>query len=183
MPTWRPWDYNLARISPEESGYFRFVSSIAERIPEEYKDNLVILPHPLIKDAFVNTTLERYVTTEGSYDDILKETELLITDYSSIAYDAFYRGAKVIFCWEEMEYCMEQYGGYLKLNEENVFGDVSRNYEDIPELIRSNYLLPQRPEYLERFKSLVEFHDGKNTARLIEALSKDNIVKIPKNIR
>ncbi|WP_426350494.1 CDP-glycerol glycerophosphotransferase family protein [Alloiococcus sp. CFN-8] len=180
MPTWRPWDYNLARVAPEESGYYRFVSSIAERIPEEYKEDFIILPHPLIKDAFVNTTLERYVTTGASYDDILKETDILITDYSSIAYDAFNRGAKVIFCWEEMECCMRQYRGYLKLNEENVFGDVSRSYEDIPELIRGNYLLPQKPEYLERFKALVEYNDGNNTARVIDALSKDKIVRIPK---
>ena len=49
------------------------------------------------------------------YDDILKHTKLLITDYSSIAYDAFYRGCNVIFYWEELQECLEAYGPSTKL--------------------------------------------------------------------
>ncbi len=115
---------------------------------------------------------------DARYDDILQQTRILITDYSSIAYDAFYRGARVIFYWEEKDFCMSQYGPSTKLmlNEENVYGDYFYNTVGLPEAIRDNYDHPQKEEYVEKYSHIVQFRDGRNTERLIEFLKEDKLI-------
>jgi len=176
MLTWRSWEYNILESNYKKSRYYNMVKKIIENIPEEYKNKLLFLPHPLIFDKFKNTDLNKWIPDVLSYDKILEDTALLITDYSSIAYSAFYRGSNVIFCFEELEDCMKQYESYLMLNEKNIFGDISYNYNDIYTLVKNNYLRPQKEKYKNRYKKIVEFHDGKNTNRLIDCLKKDKFI-------
>ena len=89
---------------------------------------------------------------EAQNQKILEETKLLITDYSSISYSAFYRGANIIFCWEELEACMKEYQSHLMLNEDNAFGDISYDFSDIKELVKNNYLSHQSKNYQNRYK-------------------------------
>jgi len=173
MPTWRPWDYNIIRVNPLESSYFNFIKKIFEQIPREYLDKVILLPHPLFKETLPENELSNYIPKQFIYDNILKDTALLITDYSSISYDAFYRGANVIFCWEEKDYCMSCYNNTLMLNEENVFADVSYEYEDLGDLIRKNYKTKQEPEHIAKYRKIVEFNDNNNTDRLIKMLEND----------
>ena len=124
------------------------------------------------------TAVIKKIVLDARYDDVLKDTAVLITDYSSIAYDAFYRGSRVVFYWEEKDYCLSQYGPSTKLmlNEGNVYGDVAYSTENLGEIIKKNYNNPQTEEYKNRYSKLVNFHDGKNTERLIEFLKKDGII-------
>jgi len=176
MLTWRPWDYNVIVSDYKKSTYYKMTKKIINSIPSEYKDKVYILPHPLILNKFRNTDLDKWIPEILSYDKILEDTALLITDYSSIAYSAFYRGSNIIFCWEELHECMEKYGSHLMLNDKNVFGDVSYQYEDLAKLMKKNYLKPQTEKYKKKYKSIVTFSDNKNTDRLIEFLKKDNMI-------
>lgn len=176
MTTWRPWDYNVLESNYKESSYYKMIKNIIKNIPEEYKDKVNLLPHPLVKDKFEKTDLKKYILDEISYDKVLEKTSLLITDYSSISYSAFYRGSNVIFCWNEKDECMSHYGAHLMLNEKNTFGDYSYDYKDLPKLIKNNYNKPQSKEHLNNYRKIVEFHDGKNTERLVECLKKDKFI-------
>ena len=73
---------------------------------------------------------------------------------------------------------MAQYGPSTKLmlNEENVYGDFFYSEEGLSEAIFKNYNNPQTEEYKQRYSRLVDYHDGKNTERLIEFLKKDGII-------
>ena len=177
MPTWRPWDYNTLVSDYTNSNYYNMVLNIYNNIPEELKERVVILPHPLIIDIFKNTPLGKYIPEIITYDKILEDTALLITDYSSIAYSAFYRGANVIFVWNEKEECMNKYEGHLMLNEDNVFGDYIYDYSKLEEVIKNNYLKGQNEEYKEKYSRIVEFHDNNNTQRLINLLEQDGFLK------
>ena len=180
MPTWRPWELNTAKQDFKETPYFKLLMKIYNNVPEELKEKVIILPHPLVANELsdADEEVKAKVLTGARYDDILKETRVLITDYSSIAYDAFYRGSSVIFYWEEKDYCMRQYGPSTKLmlNDENVYGDFFYSEEGLKESIRVNYNNPQKEEYREKYSRIVEFSDGKNTERLIELLKKDSII-------
>lgn len=176
MLTWRSWEYNILESDYKKSNYYKMVKNIIKNVPKEYHDKLLVLPHPLILDKFKNTDLNKWIPDILSYDKILEDTSLLITDYSSIAYSAFYRGANVIFCWEELDECMQHYKSHLMLNEKNAFGDISYNYNDITSLVKNNYLQPQSEKYKKRYKKIVEFDDNKNTDRLIECLKKDKFI-------
>ena len=118
--------------------------------------------------------MKQYLNVTDKYDDILKDTRILITDYSSIAYDAFYRGCNVIFYWEEKDECLENYGPTTKLmlNEHNAYGDICYSAQDLSNVFERNYCEGQQPEYIERYRHLVEYHDGHNADRLIECLKK-----------
>ncbi len=180
MPTWRPWEINAARDDFTQTAYFKMVMKIYESVPDKLKDKVVILPHPLIVNELrrLDSSVAEKMVIGARYDDILKQTRVLITDYSSIAYDAFYRGSRVIFYWEEKDYCMEQYGPSTKLmlNEENVYGDYFYNTDGLSEAIEFNYDNPQNEKYISRYSKIVEFHDSKNTERLIELLKEDEII-------
>ncbi len=176
MPTWRSWDYSTLASDCEQSSYYNMVLNIYNNIPETLKDRVIILPHPLVMNIFKKTPLGKYIPEVISYDLILEDTALLITDYSSIAYSAFYRGANVVFVWKELEECMEHYGGSLMLNEANVFGDIVYEYEKLGKIVENNYLKSQQEKYIQAYDKIVEFRDRKNTERLIELLKRDKII-------
>lgn len=180
MPTWRPWEINAIREDFNNTGYFKMIMNIYNSVPDDLKEKVIILPHPLILNELkhIDQSVANKMIVNARYDDILKETRLLITDYSSIAYDAFYRGERVIFYWEEKDECMANYGPTTKLmlNEDNVYGDYFYNTDGLSESIRFNYDNPQQQKYIDRYSKIVEFRDGKNTERLIELLKKDNII-------
>lgn len=176
MPTWRPWDYTTLISNPQSSSYYNFVLSIYNSIPEKLKDKVVLLPHPLVLDMFRKTELGKRIPEIISYDLILQDTALLITDYSSISYSAFYRGANVIFVWNEKDECMSHYGGHLMLNEENVFGDIVYKYDELGGAVIANYLNGQKQIHINNYNKIVEFRDNKNTERLIEKLIQDKII-------
>ncbi|MBQ3889250.1 MAG: CDP-glycerol glycerophosphotransferase family protein, partial [Clostridia bacterium] len=180
MPTWRPWEINDARRDFTSTAYYKMMERIYNAVPEDLRDKVIILPHPLIVNELhkISASLSSKIRLDVRYDDVLRQTAVLITDYSSIAYDAFYRGSRVIFCWEEKDACMAHYGPSTKLmlNEDNVFGDVFYNTDELGEAIRRNYTGSQYEPYRERYSRLVEFHDGHNTDRLIEFLKEDGIL-------
>lgn len=182
MPTWRPWEINLARDDFENTGYFKMVMKIYNSIPDDLKDKVIILPHPLILNELnhIDSNIAEKMLIGARYDDVLQQARLLITDYSSIAYDAFQRGSRVIFYWEEKDYCMAQYGPTTKLmlNEDNVYGDYFYNTDGLSEAIEENYYNAQKEEYKQKFSKIVQFSDGKNTERLIKMLSDDGIIKL-----
>ena len=180
MPTWRPWEINTARTDFSETPYFKMLMKLYNNVPDELKDKVIILPHPLIVNELskASPSVVDKIVLGARYDDILKQARVLVTDYSSIAYDAFYRGTRVIFYWEEKDYCMMQYGPSTKLmlNEENVYGDYFYSENGLSKAIKENYENPQTEEYKERYSKLVDFHDGKNTQRLVEFLKNDKII-------
>jgi CDP-glycerol glycerophosphotransferase (TagB/SpsB family) len=174
MATWRPWEFADLRVRAEDTKYFKMLNEMLEAIPTDLKDKTVIIPHPLVQDNFKDTSLSRYFAENQSIDEILRDVSLLITDYSSIAYDAFSRGSNVIFWWKEKDYCMDKYKAHLMLNKENIFGDIVYNEEELKKAIKENYNKKQKETYKKRYKSIVQFDDNQNTQRLIKALKKDN---------
>lgn len=180
MPTWRPWEYNEARYNFQDTKYYQMVYRIFHAIPEKYREKIVILPHPLFFDAVKDAEFElkKYLDSSSKYDDVLKETKVLITDYSSIAYDAYYRGANVIFYWEEKDECLENYGPSTKLmlNKDNVYGDVCYSADELSKVFEKNYLQGQTEMNLKRYRKIVQYYDGKNTERLVSFLKKDEII-------
>lgn len=180
MPTWRRWEANQASIDYESTKYYKMIQRIVDSIPKKLQDKVIILPHPLmLKEIKNNKEYSKYIP-EGDfvYDEILKTCRLLITDYSSIAYDAYYRGSNVIFYWEEKEECMKEYGenAKLMLNEKNVFADVCYNSKELSKVIEKNYNEKQAKENIKKFKKIVEFDDNNNTERLIEMLIEDKVI-------
>jgi hypothetical protein len=185
MPTWRRWETNQARDDIKQTNYYKMVRLMYESVPQDMRDKVIILPHPLMAERFANIPLDSEdsefsskILITDQYEPVLRNCEVLITDYSSISYDAYYRGAKVVFYWAEKDECMTHYGEgtHLMLNLDNVFGPVAMNGAEITEALRETYGREQAPLYLDRYRQIIEFHDGKNTERIIEHLRKDGVI-------
>ncbi len=188
MPTWRRWELNQARDDLTQTNYYKMMKLMYDSVPEELKDKVIVLPHPLMAERFEEISKNREgsdaemcsrILVTDNYENVLRDCEVLITDYSSISYDAYYRGAKVVFYWAEKDECMTHYGEGTKLmlNLGNVFGPVAMNGEEITAAVRETYGKEQRQDYLERYRKIIEFHDGKNTERIIEHLIKDGVIE------
>ena len=182
MVTWRPWDYNMMTKDPKATSYFRFVERLYDSIPDHLKERTVIAPHPLVtklmKENGSDAGIWAGYDPDVKYDDLLKDCDVLITDYSSIAYDAFYRGCNVIFCWEQLDECMKHYGkdAKLMLTEDLAFGPVCYNIGDVTDAVEKIYKTEHDPRCVSNFRKIVEFSDGKNTERVVEMLAKDGII-------
>ena len=180
MPTWRRWETNQANEDIEQTGYFRMLGRMYDAVPDDLKDRVIILPHPLIAEKFSGEhAFGDHFMMADSYDKVFRDCGLLITDYSSIAYDAFYRGANVVFDWQDLDECMEHYGEgtHLMLDDGNVFGRACRTPEELKKAVAESYGKPQREEDIERYRKIVEFHDGRNSERIIEKLIEDGMIE------
>ena len=152
------------------------VAKIVSSIPESLRDQVVVAPHPLFDQAtFAGSPGKAAV---GSYDELLRGVRLLITDYSSIAFDAFYRGANVVFWWEEKDECMARYGEgtHLMIDEQSAFGPVCYSPDELEAAVAELYGKPQSREYAERFAEIVEHRDGHNTDRLLKELADKGVL-------
>ena len=175
MPTTRNFEYSTIRDDTENSTYYKFSKRIIESVPDELKDKIVFIPHPIVMNIIGETDLEKYMPEETKYDELLKDTRLLITDYSSISFDAFYRGCNVIFTWIEKEMCLKEMGLNLMLNDDNAFADIAYDYDTLSKLISKNYYGSHSEENTRKYREIVEFHDGKNTERFIDYLYDTNL--------
>lgn len=180
MPTWRRWDLNQAEKDFKATGYYKLMKTMFDAVSDELKDKVDILPHPLMRSVMLkeDTELSKYIPEETSYNEILKNCDLLVTDYSSISYDAFYRGSNIVFFWKDLEECMKHYGGnaHLMINENSAFGNVCMDANELQKAIAASYKAPQHGDWIKKYERIISFHDGKNCDRIIEMLKKDGIL-------
>ncbi len=174
--TWRPWEEAIEKI--EDTTYGQDIIAMIKKIQEnellEAKTQVIL--HPKFKDKKVPEILKKYVTFE-SIDELMNHTDTLITDYSSICYDAFYRGSKVIFWWNRNQENMEKYNNKIMLTENNIFGDYVYSNDNIVEVIEKNYGNKQTMQNILKYKEINEFTDDQNMQRLLYCLKQDGIIK------
>lgn len=178
MPTWRPWEYNEIASNCQGTGYYNIIAEIISSIPKSLLHRVQVLPHPLFSESFVNTPLQSYIQTNVDYDYVMQNAAVLITDYSSIAYDMFARGGKVIFWWKDKDYCMEMYQGHLKLNSTNCFGDIVYVGEELSDSLVQALKTKERSDIQEKkFRELVFDFDRNSSYKLIERLIEDGYIR------
>lgn len=173
MPTWRIWEFNEIRSNPGETKYWQMIERIKAAIPASLQSKVVIQAHPLF-----NQSNDGRIKQERSIDELLRHTRVLITDYSSVAYDAFYRGCNVLFYWEERDECMEHYGHptRLMIDDDTAPGYVCYTPEDVTKVVEVAYCKPQPDDQVKKYRDIVEFHDGRNCERLYHELLKRGIL-------
>ena len=95
MLTWRPYEEHLTDFS--KSSYYYEVNKVFATLTRYLpKENIRIVAHPRMKQLLESTDMKNSMW-HGSIEEGLSETKLLVTDYSSVCYNTFYRGGGVIF--------------------------------------------------------------------------------------
>lgn len=184
-PTWRLWLYSNTQDIKKDK-YFviwqKFLDSKELRNLSDVYEIIFIL-HPMMMDLNNGSgeglfTVPSYVKTEtyaslglDNLQNLLVKTELLITDFSSVSFDAVIAGANVVyFQFDEDEYRTR---GVLKAGwfnyAEDGFGPVYYSYEDFIAQIK-HYGGVVEEKYWDRSQSLRKevFGAGSVSERIVQ---------------
>lgn len=181
MMTWRPSEEHMLGHF-EDSGYYRNVRGVygllREHVPAE---QIQIVPHPKVAELLMQTDLAE-VIWRGSVSDALKVTKLLVTDYSSVCYNAFYQGAAVLFYQPDLEEYQREVGKLVPEDDEyigyRVF-DQGQLEQCIQKGICQGHIdlkYLRSDEFVCRYRTINEFSDGENIRRIVEFLTDEKIL-------
>lgn len=183
MPTWREWLYKKEEVA--ESEYVcRYVSllsdSLLHQILEEYDFTLVFYPHHEMQHylyCFQNVRASRIVIADKkNYDvqQLLKESKVLITDYSSVFFDVAYMSKPILFYqFDKERFRKEHYEEGWYSYEDGVgpvLYDQKSLLESLSMLLKNECIL--EPKYTDYSKQLFAYRDANNCERVFNAIKK-----------
>ena len=104
-------------------------------------------------------------------NELIMRADLLITDYSSVAWEMFYQKKPVLFFHFDVDKYIEYQGSYMDLQNE-LFGDVTYNESTlisrIEEYIKSNF--KEKEIYKNRRSRYFKYQDKANTERIFNEI-------------
>ncbi|WP_010094755.1 CDP-glycerol glycerophosphotransferase family protein [Ornithinibacillus scapharcae] len=180
MPTYRYWEEGLIYSNQlEETTYYKSIMKVIHAFEKEgLLDRLLIVPHNKFSDFIYDNMPEYRQIISNNPSEALKQSIIFITDYSSAIYDAIYRGAYPIFYWEEKDYLIRNYKAEPPVNDSNAPGpvvyDILSLMQTVKQAIQQEYQLEK--EYINKYRNINQFHDNKNTNRIIQFLIEDGIL-------
>ncbi len=161
----------------KESNQFKKINSLLNNpdLLDCLKKNgytLMFRPHPnmmiQIEDFDIQPGVE-IVDENLSYQEMMKEGALLITDYSSVQYDFAYMQKPVLYYQFAESHLERGYYNYETMG----FGEVVSEERDLVDLLQKymerDCVMPEK--YVERLKSFFEFHDKNNCERIYNVLT------------
>ena len=180
MPTWRIYiDLNYF----EESTYYQTYKELLcseefHAVLDKYGYQAVFYPHYAFQSKiqlFKNLNLpDSVVIADMSYDvqTLLKESEVLLTDFSSVFFDMMYMHKPILFYqFDEEEYRSRHYQeGYLR------YRDVGPVVRTLPEVIEQTKAILTHPNNLEQYIAYYDqtfaMRDNNNCQRVYEEILK-----------
>lgn len=179
MFTWRSY------IGEEgnDSDYFKQIKSFLTnreflKVLEENKVIVNVVLHSFVHKyySFVKQLESKNIKILSKDTDIQNElisNSLLITDYSSVAWDFAYMNKPVIFYQFDLEKYLSSTGSYLDLKNE-LFGKTASNENDliktINEYICNNFKQDQKQYNI--VKDFLKYNDNNNCNRIYKEISK-----------
>lgn len=185
MPTWRLYLAQNDNTVFEETEFFKAYQSLInskeldEWLEKEDKELIFYLHHNMKKyESFFTTYSDRIhiIRDDSEYDiqQLLKDSSMLITDYSSVHFDFAYMNKPVLYYqFDQDEFYRKQYQKSLFNFESDGFGPICSNENDLIALIR-NLSKQDKLEvkYYSRMRRFYELYDNKNCERVFNAIKK-----------
>ena len=192
MPTWRKYlvnrniyDKNNPNVTTNftKSTYFQHLSNFLNNkelhdLLEEHNLYLLFYPHyevqkslPLFK--IENSRIEIACKRTHDIPTLLKESLLLISDYSGVTFDfAYMKKPLIYYQFDQQEYYSEHYPKGDFEMENDGLGVVVINEKDLINEIK-HYItngFKMEEKYTKRVNSTFTFHDNKNCERIFNAI-------------
>lgn len=118
--TWRPWLDDISDESFRASQYFQHIKATLT-ILSNYDDKQVILMmHPKLHATLDQSLLSKvklWTDNDGPMNELLSSVATVITDYSSISWEAYYREIPVVFDMFDQTRYTDEVGSYIDLHE------------------------------------------------------------------
>lgn len=183
MPTWRSWMDGIPEEEFIASNYFKQYRELLES--KELNDiltqnNLTLhfLLHPKFSEYSDKFTVagDRIITHQFGdikINEMLMESSLLITDYSSVSFEFFYMQKPVIFFQFDREDYDRYQGSYMDFDTD-LFGDSVDNVDNLLERV-SYYVgngFSEMPQYASLRNKYFKYVDHNNSQRTFEEVRK-----------
>jgi CDP-glycerol:poly(glycerophosphate)glycerophosph otransferase len=186
MPTWRNW-IKSENLKIEDTDYFKNITNLITnpKLNEFLRKNNIkfnIYIHQLMQDYlknFDNIELSENVKilpADAEITQELEKSEILITDYSSVAYDFYYLNKPIIFFQFDKDEYDKKVGSYVK--NKDLFGiqvkSVEKCVENIIKISENNFNYDKN--LIEKFEKLqpkfLKYTDKKNCDRVYTEIIK-----------
>lgn len=176
MPTWRRNVDHLKEEQIVKSTFFQKLNELFnnERLIKLAKDNgysILVKLHPKIMDFVDLFDTNDYVHMDetSSYQYLFNNSSLLITDYSSVAFDFAYIKKPVLYYQYGDDYHFDEtFFDYETMG----FGEVIKDIDDLIDEIEK-YMLnncEMKEKYKNRVDSFYKFKDQNNCKRVYDAI-------------
>ena len=184
IPTWRRWfETSNSNTLFINSNYYQKWNAFINnkeliKLLEDNNTTLVFYPHYAMKKFVSNFNVNSpnvKIIKDDNVDiqQLLIDSSLMITDYSSVYMDFAYMKKPIIhYQFDYEDYRKSHFEeGYFKY-ESDSFGEIVSNEEDlikgIEKYLSNNYQVEEK--YLNRMKEFFPLHDKNNSKRIYEIL-------------
>ncbi|WP_407377828.1 CDP-glycerol glycerophosphotransferase family protein [Methanobrevibacter sp.] len=181
MPSWRRYLDHENKYTISNSTYFKTYDSLINNRKliekaKEYGYTIIFRPHPHVYqfiDLFHENDYVKIDYERGSYQELFKKGAIMITDYSSVAFDFAYLKKPVIYYQSEDDYHFnldESYFDYETMG----FGEVCKDEDQLIELL-IDYMendCEMKEKHVKNVDDYFIFTDRNNCKRVHEAIKK-----------
>ena len=177
-PTWRLELSNEERFL--QSQYYQTLKNFLNneklaKLLESTGFELIFKPHPELKDYIELLEVPEHVkvSEDESYQEVFRDSSLLITDYSSVYFDFAYLKKPVIYYQKDDDYHYKE--GYFKYDVHG-FGPIIKNEEKLINKINDiiSNACQMEDKYVERVNEFFKYNDKNNCKRVYEWILNDN---------
>lgn len=182
MPTWRVYLEGMSEKAFKKSNYYRALQSMLSdrrirKLLDKYGYTVDFYPHPEMEGRmlYFHVPSEVNLLDAGGSDiqQMLIQADILVTDYSSVAFDFAYMEKPVIYYQPDRE---EFFSGHFQKGyfsyETDGFGPVADTPEELAgyleDCLKANGEI--KPDYKKRVKDFFEYQDQKNCERNFQAI-------------
>ena len=176
MPSWREELYDMTENYIKQSEYFKHINSLINNeelisLCKKYDYKLIFKPHPFVYNFINLFDKNDYVIIDENktYQELFNNSDLLITDYSSVAFDFAYMKKPIIYYQYGNDYNFEE--GYFKYKTMG-FGEVVEIEDKVVSIIEE-YLknnCEMKKEFKERVDTFYKYDDKNNCKRVYDAI-------------
>ncbi|KFN01072.1 Poly(glycerophosphate) glycerophosphotransferase family protein [Bacillus clarus] len=183
MPTWRDWIIDSKEEFLVSDFYVHYSQLLKDkRLHNLLEENDLVLkffPHIEIqkkyKDEFssLNKRIQIVKLGEESVKELMQNSSLMVTDYSSVVFDFNYLKKPSIFYHFDVNDYLKHRGSYVDLSRELV-GDIAYTKDEVIKYI-NEYVqkdFKYKPKYLIKSKKYYARHDKKNFERIYKEIKK-----------
>lgn len=185
MPTWRTWLDDAENEVFAQSDYCKNYMALLnnpmlDQILKEYDVTLNFYLHPKFRKfitefSVVSDHIRLIPFGEEPLNELMMQCNLLITDFSSVAWDVYYMGKPVLFYHFDMEDANKTLGFYMDMKND-IFGERAEAPDELMALI-TEYIkngFQMKMQYLENRDKYFAYIDNDNSERIWKAIRKIN---------
>lgn len=183
MPTWREWIIDSEADFLTSDFYLHYSDLLNDqhlhKLLEQNNAILKFFPHIEIQKKYMhyfssfNERIKVVNINEKSVKDLIQESSLLVTDYSSVVFDFNYLKKPIVFYQFDIFEYLKRRGSYVDLTKD-LIGDVAYTKAELLNLITDyvNNDFKYKPIYQIKSKKYYSYRDRQNSKRIYNEIKK-----------